>query len=71
VRQQWHKPNEFFVKSPSRHPPRAHAVLSFQVLFVSKRLGSPYVSGRSRHWLNMKNPHAPAVKRETEEDWGR
>jgi ATP-dependent DNA ligase len=38
---------------------------------VSKRLGSPYVSGRSRHWLKFKNPAAPAVKREAEEDWGR
>jgi len=23
---------------------------------VSKRLGSPYVSGRTRHWLKTKNP---------------
>jgi bifunctional non-homologous end joining protein LigD len=38
---------------------------------VSKRLGSPYRSGRSRDWLKMKNPNAPAVKREAEEDWGR
>jgi hypothetical protein len=38
---------------------------------VSKRLVSPYVSGRSRHWVKSKNPEAPAVKRETEEDWGR
>jgi bifunctional non-homologous end joining protein LigD len=38
---------------------------------VSKRLGSRYVSGRTRDWLKMKNPAAPAVKRETEEDWGR
>jgi bifunctional non-homologous end joining protein LigD len=38
---------------------------------VSKRLGSPYRSGRSRTWLKMKNPAAPAVKREAEEDWGR
>jgi bifunctional non-homologous end joining protein LigD len=38
---------------------------------VSKRLGSPYRSGRSRDWLKMKNPSAPAVKREAEEDWGR
>ena len=38
---------------------------------VSKRLGSPYRSGRSRDWLKMKNPAAPAVKREAEEDWGR
>jgi bifunctional non-homologous end joining protein LigD len=38
---------------------------------VSKRLGSPYVSGRSRHWIKSKNPAAPAVRREAEEDWGR
>jgi ATP-dependent DNA ligase len=37
---------------------------------VSKRLGSRYVSGRSRDWLKFKNPAAPAVKREAEEDWG-
>ena len=34
---------------------------------VSKRLGSPYIST----WLKCKNPAAPAVKREAEEDWGR
>ena len=38
---------------------------------VSKRLGSPYRSGRSPHWLKVKNPKAPGVKREAEEDWGR
>ena len=38
---------------------------------VSKRLGSSYRSGRSRDWLMMKNPAAPAVKREAEEDWRR
>jgi hypothetical protein len=38
---------------------------------LSKRLGSPYVSGRSRHWIKSKNPAAPAVKREAEEDWPR
>ena len=38
---------------------------------VSKRLGSRYTSGRSRDWLKCKNPNAPAVKREAEEDWGR
>ena len=36
---------------------------------VSKRLGSPYRAGRSAHWLKIKNPAAPAVKREAEEDW--
>jgi bifunctional non-homologous end joining protein LigD len=38
---------------------------------VSKRKDSPYRSGRSLDWLKMKNPTAPAVKREEEEDWGR
>ena len=36
---------------------------------VSKRLGSRYRSGRSPDWLKFKNPNAPAVKREAEEDW--
>ena len=38
---------------------------------VSKRLGSPYRSGRSRHWVKMKNPACAAVKREAEEEWGK
>ena len=38
---------------------------------VSKRKGSPYRIGRSPDWLKMKNPAAPTVKREAEEDWGR
>jgi len=38
---------------------------------VSKRLGSPYRSGRCAHWVKVKNPKAPAMKREAEEDWGR
>jgi bifunctional non-homologous end joining protein LigD len=37
---------------------------------VSKRLGSRYVSGRTRDWLKFKNPAAAAVQREAEEDWG-
>jgi ATP-dependent DNA ligase len=38
---------------------------------VSKRLGSRYRSGRSRDWLKFKNPDAPAVRREAEEEWGK
>jgi len=34
---------------------------------VSKRLGSTYRRGRSPLWLKVKNPEAPAVKREAEE----
>jgi bifunctional non-homologous end joining protein LigD len=37
---------------------------------VSKRLGSHYRSGRVDHWLKIKNPHAPAARREREEQWG-
>ena len=36
---------------------------------VSKRLTSPYRAGRSDVWVKIKNPAAPAVKRETEEEW--
>jgi bifunctional non-homologous end joining protein LigD len=38
---------------------------------VSKRLGSRYRSGRSPGWVKFKNPGAPAVRREAEEDWGK
>jgi bifunctional non-homologous end joining protein LigD len=38
---------------------------------VSKRLGSPYRSGRSRHGVKSKNAQHPAVKREEEEDRGK
>jgi bifunctional non-homologous end joining protein LigD len=37
---------------------------------VSKWLGSLYKSGRSPYWLKIKNPKAPAVRREAEEDRG-
>jgi ATP-dependent DNA ligase len=36
---------------------------------VSKRRDSRYTSGRTRDWIKSKNPAAPAVRRETEEDW--
>ncbi len=36
---------------------------------VSKRLDTPYRAGRSPHWLKVKNPEAPAVRRLEEEDW--
>ena len=35
---------------------------------VSKRRNSPYRSGRSLDWIKSKNPNAPAVRREAEED---
>jgi bifunctional non-homologous end joining protein LigD len=38
---------------------------------VSKRLGSTYRSGRVNDWLKIKNPAAPALKRDAEVDWGR
>ena len=36
---------------------------------VSKRLDSPYRSGRSKAWLKSKNPLSEAVRREGEEEW--
>ena len=38
---------------------------------VSKRVGPRYASGRTDNWIKVKNPAAPAVKREAEEDWSR
>jgi bifunctional non-homologous end joining protein LigD len=38
---------------------------------ISKRRGSIYRGGRSASWLKVKNPAAPASKREAEEDWRR
>jgi bifunctional non-homologous end joining protein LigD len=49
----------------------AHACTMGLEGIVSKRKDSGYRSGRSPDWLKMKNPAAPAVKREEEEDWGR
>ena len=51
----------------SRHP---DVVMGLEGI-VSKRLGSRYRSGRSPDWLKFKNPEAPAVRREAEEDWGK
>ena len=49
---------------------REACTLGFEGI-VSKRFGSSYRSGRVTHWVKVKNPKAPAVKREAEEDWGR
>jgi bifunctional non-homologous end joining protein LigD len=49
----------------------AHACKMGLEGIVSKRKDSMYRSGRSSDWLKMKNPAAPAVKREEEEEWGR
>jgi len=35
---------------------------------VSKRLGSTYRRGGSPYWLKVKNPNAPAVKRDAEKN---
>src|SRR5690349_6505910 len=60
--------NDHFDDLPADVVFRHACKLGFEGI-VSKRLGSPYRSGRSRDWLKMKNPTAPAVKREAEEDW--
>jgi bifunctional non-homologous end joining protein LigD len=49
----------------------AHACKMGLEGIVSKRRDSRYRSGRSPDWIKSKNPAAPAVKREAEEEWGR
>ena len=46
----------------------AERLVSALLRIDSKRKDSAYRSGRSPHWLKMKNSDAPAVKREAEED---
>jgi ATP-dependent DNA ligase len=46
-------------------------ILAIKATTRANRKESPYRSGRSPNWLKMKNPDAPAVKREPEEDWDR
>jgi bifunctional non-homologous end joining protein LigD len=49
----------------------AHACkLRFEGI-ASKRRDSRYRWGRSPDWIKSKNPDAPAVKREAEEEWCR
>jgi len=47
----------------------AHACKMGLEGIVSKHKTSTYRSGRSPDWLKSKNPAAPAVKREAEEEW--
>jgi hypothetical protein len=46
---------------------------NFELAEVRDRLEAARIAlplGRSRHWIKSKNPAAPAVKREAEEDCG-
>jgi bifunctional non-homologous end joining protein LigD len=38
---------------------------------VSKRRDRPYRSGRSPHWVKVKNPKSPAITRDKDIDWSR
>jgi ATP-dependent DNA ligase len=61
-------------RAPASSTVRSHAPRACKLGLegiVSKRKDSAYRSGRSPDWLKKKNPDAPAVTREAEEDWGR
>ena len=47
------------------------AMMSSTNAVLRRRCEGGRPSGRSGRWLKFKNPNAPAVKREAEEDWGR
>jgi len=60
------------VRSPAKRMtpvPRGDDQTVVPKVALSKRLGLLYRSGRSKHWVKVKNPKAPAVRREAEEDW--
>jgi len=64
------------LRSPDGSAPRIAATTAQQGI-TDDRLQSPLDKnwgqrhGRSPDWLEFKNPQAPAVRREAEEDWGR
>jgi bifunctional non-homologous end joining protein LigD len=78
-----HRKNKLLRLIRDRHPGivfNAHYIVGGAIVFknacalgcegiVSKRLGTPYRAGRSTHWLKIKNPAAPAVRRLEEGDW--
>ena len=64
-------PTEETARLPPRRLVFRHACKMGLEGIVSKRLGSRYRSGRSPDWLKFKNPEAPAVRREAEEEWRR
>jgi hypothetical protein len=41
-----------------------------RTITIMARKESRYRSGRSPDWIKSKNPNAPSVKRETQEEWG-
>jgi ATP-dependent DNA ligase len=47
----------------------AHACKMGLEGILSKQKASAWRSGLSQDWLKSKNPNAPAVKWEAEEDW--
>jgi ATP-dependent DNA ligase len=62
----------------SRHLTRTRRKLDYACQLgcegiVSKRLGSRYRPGPTKcaDWIKVKNPTAPAVRREREEEWNR
>ena len=57
--------------APNHPPDRVRGVSRHHCLAGGLHLGSIYRQGRARRWIKVKNPKAPAVRREAEEDWGR
>jgi hypothetical protein len=60
-----HRPGFFALLSTARRAVSGVRALS------ANGLARPIAPGRSPHRVKVKNPKAPAVKREAEEDWGK
>jgi hypothetical protein len=51
--------------------PTTRDTSSFMLVYVAIGLCEGRISGHADQWLNMKNPLAPAVRREREIDWAK
>jgi hypothetical protein len=60
-----------YTRQDQRESCRAASGTGLFALYRRATFDFHYRPGRSPHWVKVKNPKAPAVKREAEEDWGR
>ena len=66
-----HRQGRFQLRRPASFDGSGTDIIGFAPAAEHKKVRLNIPLGRSPLWLKVKNPKAPAVKREAEEDWGR
>jgi hypothetical protein len=66
-----HRQGRFQLRRPASFDGSGTDIIGFAPAAEHKKVRLNIPLGRSPLWLKVKNPKAPAVKREAEENWGR